>query len=133
MGPGEVAWDVDRYNWPHGEEMAAVLIYVPGEEEAIDRDAVKQSSLATTAPCLQPGHPTAGNLARLIDVRIMEGSGRWAPGSAKLRPASGSLPRRPFGTAGCGVGSGAEGGRQEEEGEVTWRSEPHRRLGTTCR
>jgi hypothetical protein len=30
MGPGEVAWDVDRYNLPHGEEVAAVLIYVPG-------------------------------------------------------------------------------------------------------
>ena len=36
MGPGEVAWDVDRYNLPDGEEQAAVLIYVPGEEEAID-------------------------------------------------------------------------------------------------
>jgi hypothetical protein len=36
MGPGEVAWDVDRYNLPHGEEVAAVLIYVPGEEQPID-------------------------------------------------------------------------------------------------
>jgi hypothetical protein len=36
MGPGEVAWDVDRNNLPHGEEMAAVLIYVPGEERPID-------------------------------------------------------------------------------------------------
>jgi hypothetical protein len=35
MGPGEVAWDVDRYNLPHGEEVAAVLIYVPGEEMPI--------------------------------------------------------------------------------------------------
>jgi hypothetical protein len=35
-GSGEVAWDVDRYNLPDGEEQAAVLIYVPGEEEAID-------------------------------------------------------------------------------------------------
>jgi hypothetical protein len=25
MGPGEVAWDVDRYNLAHGEELAAVL------------------------------------------------------------------------------------------------------------
>jgi hypothetical protein len=23
MGPGEVAWDVDSYNLPHGEELAA--------------------------------------------------------------------------------------------------------------
>jgi hypothetical protein len=29
MGPGEVAWDVDRYNLPHGEELAAVLISWP--------------------------------------------------------------------------------------------------------
>ena len=36
MGRGEVAWDVDSYNLPHGEELAGVLIYVPGEEEAID-------------------------------------------------------------------------------------------------
>jgi hypothetical protein len=36
MGPGEVAWDVDRYNLPHGEEVAAVLIYVAGEEQPID-------------------------------------------------------------------------------------------------
>jgi hypothetical protein len=36
MGPGEVAWDVDRYNLPDGEEVAAVLIYVPGEESPID-------------------------------------------------------------------------------------------------
>jgi hypothetical protein len=36
MGPGEVARDVDRYNLPSGEELAAVLIYVPGEERAID-------------------------------------------------------------------------------------------------
>jgi hypothetical protein len=36
MGPGEVAWDVGRYNWPHGEELGAVLIYVPGEERPID-------------------------------------------------------------------------------------------------
>ena len=27
---------MDRYNLPHGEEVAAVLIYVPGEEQAID-------------------------------------------------------------------------------------------------
>jgi hypothetical protein len=27
---------VDRYNLPHGEEPAAVLIYVPGEEMPID-------------------------------------------------------------------------------------------------
>jgi hypothetical protein len=36
MGPGEVAWDVDRYNLPHGEEVAAGLIYVPGEERPLD-------------------------------------------------------------------------------------------------
>jgi hypothetical protein len=36
MGPGEVAWDVDRYNLASGEELAAVLIYVPGEEQPID-------------------------------------------------------------------------------------------------
>jgi hypothetical protein len=30
MGPGEVAWDVDRYNLASGEEGAAVLIYVRG-------------------------------------------------------------------------------------------------------
>ena len=36
MGPGEVAWDVDRYNLPHGEELAAALIYVLGEEQPID-------------------------------------------------------------------------------------------------
>jgi hypothetical protein len=36
VGSVEVAWDVDRYNQPHGEEVAAVLIYVPGEERAID-------------------------------------------------------------------------------------------------
>jgi hypothetical protein len=36
MGPGEVAWDVDRYNLPHGEEVAAVLIYVAREERPID-------------------------------------------------------------------------------------------------
>jgi hypothetical protein len=27
---------VDRYNRPHGEELAAVLIYAPGEERPID-------------------------------------------------------------------------------------------------
>jgi hypothetical protein len=26
----------DRYNLPHGEEVALVLIYVPGEEQPID-------------------------------------------------------------------------------------------------
>jgi hypothetical protein len=26
MGPGEVAWDVDGYNLPQGEEVAGVLI-----------------------------------------------------------------------------------------------------------
>jgi hypothetical protein len=36
MGPREVAWDVDRYNLPHREEVAGVLIYVPGEEPPID-------------------------------------------------------------------------------------------------
>jgi hypothetical protein len=36
MRAGEVAWDVDRYNLPQGEELAAVLIYVPGEEQASD-------------------------------------------------------------------------------------------------
>ena len=36
MGPGEVAWDVDRYNLQHGAELAAVLIYLPGEERPID-------------------------------------------------------------------------------------------------
>jgi hypothetical protein len=34
MGPGEVAWDVDRYNLPQGEEVAAVLIYGPGGDRA---------------------------------------------------------------------------------------------------
>jgi hypothetical protein len=37
MGPWEVAWDVDRYNLPRGEEVAGVLIYVvTGEEQVID-------------------------------------------------------------------------------------------------
>jgi hypothetical protein len=36
LGPGEVAWDVDRCNLPHGEEVAAVLIDGPGEERPID-------------------------------------------------------------------------------------------------
>jgi hypothetical protein len=36
MGPGEVAWDVDCYNLPQGEEVAAVLIDVRGAEESID-------------------------------------------------------------------------------------------------
>jgi hypothetical protein len=36
MGPGEVAWDVDRYNLPHGEDLATILIYVPAEERSID-------------------------------------------------------------------------------------------------
>jgi hypothetical protein len=36
VAPGEVAGDVDRYSLPHGEEMAAVLIYVPGQEQPID-------------------------------------------------------------------------------------------------
>jgi hypothetical protein len=36
MGPGEVAWDVDRYNLPSGEELAGVLIYVAREEQPID-------------------------------------------------------------------------------------------------
>jgi len=37
MGPGEVAWDVDRYNLPHGEEVGAVLILVlVGEQQPID-------------------------------------------------------------------------------------------------
>jgi hypothetical protein len=35
MGPGEVACDLGRYKLPHGEELAAVLVYVPGEERAI--------------------------------------------------------------------------------------------------
>ena len=35
LGPGEVAWDVDRYNLAHGEELAAVLIDVAGEEQPI--------------------------------------------------------------------------------------------------
>jgi hypothetical protein len=36
MGPGEVAWDVDRYNLPHGEVLAAILLYVRGEELPIE-------------------------------------------------------------------------------------------------
>jgi hypothetical protein len=36
MRAGEVAWVVDRYNLPHGEEMAAVQAYVLGEEQPID-------------------------------------------------------------------------------------------------
>jgi hypothetical protein len=36
MGPGEVAWDVDRYNLPHGEELVAARIDIPGEERSID-------------------------------------------------------------------------------------------------
>jgi hypothetical protein len=36
MGPGEVARDVDRYNLPSVEEVAAELNDVPGEEEPID-------------------------------------------------------------------------------------------------
>jgi hypothetical protein len=35
-GAAEVGWDVDRYNLPHGEEVAAVLIYVQGKEQPID-------------------------------------------------------------------------------------------------
>jgi hypothetical protein len=27
---------VDRYNLPHGEEVAGVLIFVPGDEQPID-------------------------------------------------------------------------------------------------
>jgi hypothetical protein len=42
MGPREVAWDVDSYNLPHGEELAGVLIYVPGGPTAQRRrDGVK--------------------------------------------------------------------------------------------
>ena len=33
MGPGEVAWDVDRYNVPHGEEVVGVLIYRSGRPQ----------------------------------------------------------------------------------------------------
>jgi hypothetical protein len=33
MGSGEVAWDVDRYNLPRGEEVAAVLICRSGRPE----------------------------------------------------------------------------------------------------
>jgi hypothetical protein len=36
MGPREVAWDVDRCNLPHGEEVAAVLSDVRGAEQPID-------------------------------------------------------------------------------------------------
>jgi hypothetical protein len=36
MGPGEIAWDLDRHNPPSGEELTALLIYVPGEEQPID-------------------------------------------------------------------------------------------------
>jgi hypothetical protein len=38
MGPGEVAWDVDRYNLPSGEEVAAVPMYGLGEEQPIDAE-----------------------------------------------------------------------------------------------
>jgi hypothetical protein len=30
MGPGEVAWDVDSYNLPSSEELAAIQVYVQG-------------------------------------------------------------------------------------------------------
>jgi hypothetical protein len=33
---GEVAWDVDSDDLPHGEELAAVLSYVAGQEQLID-------------------------------------------------------------------------------------------------
>jgi hypothetical protein len=36
----QLAWDVDRYNLPHGEELAGGLIYVPGEEQPFDGGTV---------------------------------------------------------------------------------------------
>jgi hypothetical protein len=54
MGPGEVAWDVDRYNLPHGEELAAALIYVTGEERPIDAG---KPSTATVAPVAEGAVP----------------------------------------------------------------------------
>ena len=46
MGPGEVAWDVDRYNLPHREEVAGVLIYGRGGEAYRRGDAVREPSPA---------------------------------------------------------------------------------------
>jgi hypothetical protein len=36
MGPGAVAWDVDRYNLASGEQLAAALIYVRGGDLPIE-------------------------------------------------------------------------------------------------
>jgi hypothetical protein len=58
MGPGEVAWDVDRYNLPHGEEMAAVLIYVSGGETVHRRrEAVRSLSPTPRATDLRSCRP----------------------------------------------------------------------------
>jgi hypothetical protein len=61
MGPGEVAWDVDRCNLPQGEELAAVLSYVPrvnspstrGRREMMSRPRLE--NLARLASVLGPG------------------------------------------------------------------------------
>jgi hypothetical protein len=50
MGPGEAAWDVDRYNLPHGEEVAAVLIDVPGEERPIDAGGAVRVGATAVVP-----------------------------------------------------------------------------------
>jgi hypothetical protein len=50
MGPGEVAWDVDRYNLPHGAELATVLIYGPGEEQPIDAGSPRDHVAERTRP-----------------------------------------------------------------------------------
>jgi hypothetical protein len=57
MGPGEAAWDVDRYDLPPSEELAAVLIYVPGEGQPLTPGRREMMS-----------RPRPENLARLASV-----------------------------------------------------------------
>jgi hypothetical protein len=56
LGPGEVAWDVDRHNLPHGEEVAAVLIYGPGEERSIDAGTPGEGVPNARRPPAAAGH-----------------------------------------------------------------------------
>ena len=72
MGLGEVAWDVDGYNLPHGEELAAVLIYepggnspsTPGRREMMSRP--RPENLARLASVLGPG--LTGDRGRLTGI-----------------------------------------------------------------
>ena len=72
MAPGDVAWDVDRYNLPHGEEVAGVLIYVPGRLTRVN----------TLRPSKKGGAPvawaTAVRHAALTGGRVQPGpKPRW--------------------------------------------------------